>query len=91
MIAFYESIVTYFSSGTKPSEHLLELKFKELLINIVTSEINQPLTEYFCKLAKSGMDDLHEVMENNCYFNLHLDEYARLCHRSLSTYKRDFS
>jgi AraC family transcriptional regulator, exoenzyme S synthesis regulatory protein ExsA len=90
MTAFYESVATYFSSGSQLSEHLLELKFKELLLNIVTSESNLELVGYFCKLAQSGMDDLQEIMENNCHFNLHLEDYARLCHRSLSTYKRDF-
>jgi AraC-like DNA-binding protein len=29
-------------------------------------------------------------MEANFRFNLSLEEYARLCHRSLSSFKRDF-
>ena len=29
-------------------------------------------------------------MECNCLYNLQLHEYARLCHRSLSSFKRDF-
>jgi AraC-like DNA-binding protein len=90
MTAFYDSVTSYFSSPAEPPEHLLELKFKELLLNIITSENNRELTGYFCKLVQSGKGDLQEIMENNCYFNLHLEEYARLCHRSLSTYKRDF-
>ena len=31
-----------------------------------------------------------EIMEMNFRFNLSLEEYASLCHRSLSTFKRDF-
>ena len=31
-----------------------------------------------------------EIMESNFRFNLSLEEYARLCHRSLSSFKRDF-
>jgi AraC family transcriptional regulator, exoenzyme S synthesis regulatory protein ExsA len=88
--AFYDSVATYFSSGTQLSEHLVELKFKELLLNIVTNEKNLSLTEYFFYLGHSRFDDLQDVMETNCFYNLHLEEYARLCHRSLSTYKRDF-
>ncbi len=90
MTAFYDSVLTYFSTGTQPSEHLLELKFNELLLNIITTESNRELTGYFCKLAQTSRDDLQDIMESNCFFNLHLDAYARLCHRSLSTYKRDF-
>jgi AraC-like DNA-binding protein len=29
-------------------------------------------------------------MEKNFCFNLRLEDYAELCHRSLSTFKRDF-
>ena len=90
MSAFYESILSYFSTNTKPAESLLELKFKELLFNIVTNEKNQQLTSYLCQLVRSSMDDLKTVMESNCLYNLQLHEYARLCHRSLSSFKRDF-
>jgi AraC family transcriptional regulator, exoenzyme S synthesis regulatory protein ExsA len=69
----------------------LELKFRELLLNIITTENNVKLISYFCKLAQDGRDDLQEVMENNCLYNLTLHEYARLCHRSLSKFKRDFT
>ena len=88
--AFYESVIPYFSTLAKPAENLLELKFCELLLHIVTTESNPALKSYLFKLAQTGMDDLPEVMENNCLFNLQLNEYARLCHRSLSSFKRDF-
>lgn len=90
MSAFYESVLTYFSPGNLPPENLLELKVQELLLNIITSELNRELTAYFYKLSLSGSDDLQEIMASNCLYNLQLHEYARLCHRSLSTYKRDF-
>jgi len=90
MSAFYQSILSYFSSESPPAENLLELKFKELLLNIVTNKKNQDLTNYLYKLALSNHDDLEIIMENNCFYNMQLTEYARLCHRSLSSYKRDF-
>lgn len=91
MHAFYESVISYFETGKQPSENLLELKFRELLLNIITTESNVVLIRYFCKLAQDGTNDLKEVMENNCLYNLELHEYARLCHRSLSKFKRDFT
>ncbi|HEX5654694.1 MAG TPA: AraC family transcriptional regulator [Chitinophagaceae bacterium] len=90
MTAFYQSIISYFSTDTKPSENLLELKFKELLLNIINNEKNPELTAYLYKLARCTRDDLENIMENNCYYNMQLHEYARLSHRSLSSYKRDF-
>ena len=90
MSAFYQSILSYFSTNTRPAENLLELKFKELLLNIITNDKNHELTNYLYKLANSNLDDLQTIMENNCFYNMQLNEYARLCHRSLSSYKRDF-
>ncbi|HEV8286617.1 MAG TPA: AraC family transcriptional regulator [Chitinophagaceae bacterium] len=90
MTAFYQSILSYFSTETRPPENLLELKFKELLLNIITNEQNRELTQYFYKLAQNTHDDLQIIMESNCLYNMQLHEYARLCHRSLSSYKRDF-
>lgn len=88
--AFYDSVIPYFSTPQKPAENLLELKFCELLLNIVTTDSNPALRNYLFRLAQTGTDDLQEVMENNCLYNLQLEEYARLCHRSLSSFKRDF-
>jgi hypothetical protein len=36
MTAYFDSLIPYFYSETKPSEDLLELKFRELLMNILT-------------------------------------------------------
>ena len=44
----------------------------------------------FRRETQNGGDDLKEIMENNCLYNLELHEFARLCHRSLSKFKRDF-
>jgi len=90
MSAFYQSILSYFSTDIRPAENLLELKFKELLLNIITNEKNRELTNYLHRLAQTTHDDLQWIMESNCFYNMQLNEYARLCHRSLSSYKRDF-
>jgi AraC-like DNA-binding protein len=90
MGAFYQSILSYFSTDTRPQEELLELKFKELLLNITRNENNRELIQYLQRLAQTDHDDLESIMQNNCLYNMQLHEYARLCHRSLSSYKRDF-
>ena len=40
MEAFYSSVVSYFEASTQPAENLVELKFRELLLNIITTESN---------------------------------------------------
>lgn len=88
--AFFHSVYSYFESNTTPAEDLIELKLKELLLNIVTNPLNDQLRSYFYQMAFTNTNDLQEVMERNCLYNLQLHEFARLCHRSLSTFKRDF-
>ncbi|MFO1478352.1 MAG: AraC family transcriptional regulator [Verrucomicrobiota bacterium] len=88
--AFFQSIRTYLSGGEKPSEALLRLKLKELIFSVLTGGRNPGLAAYFRRMADTGAPPVREIMESNFRFNLSLDEYARLSHRSLSSFKREF-
>ncbi|HEY9048236.1 MAG TPA: AraC family transcriptional regulator [Ohtaekwangia sp.] len=87
---FYESILPYFTANTPPSEKLIELKFTELLIHIVNNPENVELITYMQEVAAQKSVMLEHVMEANFPYNLTLGEYATLCNRSLSSFKRDF-
>jgi len=88
--AYFESLIPYFFAETKPSEELLELKFKELLLNIINNPRNEKLNGYILQLSMSQEESLRRVMEANCLFNLTLDDYAKLNNLSLSSFKRHF-
>jgi AraC family transcriptional regulator, exoenzyme S synthesis regulatory protein ExsA len=88
--AFFQSMRTYLSGKEKPSEPLLRLKLKELIVSILTSGKNPALAAYFRTLGDNNAPPVREIMEANFRFNLSLEEFARLCHRSLSSFKRDF-
>lgn len=90
MSAYFDSMVPYFNADKKPSEDLLELKFRELLLNILTNPANSDLNSYLQTLQLPNADQLQQVMDANCLFNLSLKDYAKLCNRSLSSFKRDF-
>ena len=90
LTAFFESMRTYFAGREKPSEPLLRLKVKELILSILTGRSNRALAAYFQSLAHRDAPAVAEIMEANFRFHLSLDEYAALCHRSLSSFKRDF-
>ena len=90
LVAFFNSVLSYFETDRQPTEELLELKFKELLLNIISNPANKELTSYLYKVFLSGNNDLSDIMERNYLYNLSLDEFARICHRSLSKFKRDF-
>ncbi len=88
--SFYQSVMSHFTTGKQPAEDLVELKFKELLLNIISNHVNIEFTSYLYKLFISQADELRDVMERNYMYDLQLEDYARLCHRSRASFKRDF-
>ena len=89
--AFFVSMSSYFSSTNEPDQSLLELKFRELILTIADNPRNSELLSYFCSLLHEPQTAaLQRIMEDNFCYNLKLEQYAELCNRSLSAFKRDF-
>jgi AraC-like DNA-binding protein len=88
--AFFQAMNIYFASDEKPPEALLKLKFKELLISILLGQSNLALSRYFRELAAGDSPSIASIMESNFNHNLPLDSFAQMCHRSLSSFKREF-
>ena len=88
---FFLSMSSYFAETQEPDPSLLELKFKELVLNIADNTVNEGLLSYFCSLLREPQTLLlRRVMDDNFCYNLKLEVYAELSNRSLSTFKRDF-
>jgi AraC family transcriptional regulator, exoenzyme S synthesis regulatory protein ExsA len=87
---FCQSILGYFTSKIQPSPALLELKFNELLLNLANNPGNHELIGYLHRVANKEAGGLEFIMENNFLCNLELEHFAKLCNRSLSSFKRDF-
>jgi AraC-like DNA-binding protein len=85
---YFHSMLSYFRGIDRPPDHLLVLKLKELLVNLINSD--PLLTAYFKRLTESERPSLQQIMEKNFCFRLRLEDYAELCHRSLSAFKREF-
>ncbi len=90
LAALFQSMRTYLSGHEKPPEPMVRHKLKELVISVLTSGTNTELAAYFCTTGASDAPSISEIMEANFRFNLSLEEYAKLCHRSLSSFKREF-
>jgi AraC-like DNA-binding protein len=88
--AFFYSVIPYFTQKIPPSEDLLELKFKELLMHILMNPTNQELVSYVHRMSQSRKPQLSDIMEANFTFNLSMSEFARMAQRSLASFKRDF-
>jgi AraC family transcriptional regulator, exoenzyme S synthesis regulatory protein ExsA len=89
--SFFVSMYAYFSGTNEPDKSLLELKFRELILNIVDNHHNVQALSYFSSLLREPLAvSLERTMNDNYCFNLSLEQYATLCNRSLSAFKRDF-
>lgn len=87
---YFHSLLTYFRQYTPPPPSLLKLKFEELMVNILSNNTHRPLKCFFSELCRSAKPSIKEIMEANFIKNLSLDEFARLCGRSLSAFKEEF-
>jgi AraC-like DNA-binding protein len=87
---YFHSLLTYFRQFTPPSEILLKLKFEELVVNVLSNNIHLPLKCFFSEICRTGRPSMKEIMEANFFSNLSLEEFARLCARSLSAFKEEF-
>jgi AraC-like DNA-binding protein len=90
LAAYFQSMLAHFTGTAKPSDTLLTLKLKELIVSILLGRNNPELAGYFQSLLKSDAPPLSQIMEANFCYNLGLEDFAKLSHRSLSTFKRDF-
>jgi len=88
--SLFLSVFNYLNQGSKIPKDLVEMKFNELLFNIALNPSNKDLVSFFSSLKQVEKTNLNNVMMKNFHSDLKLEEYARLCGRSLSTFKRDF-
>lgn len=87
---YIQSLETFLNAPSYPDKHLLYLKFEELLLNIFTNPIHKNVSNYLRSLTDAQNIQLQHIMEANYAYCLSLDQYAKLCHMSLSTFKRNF-
>jgi AraC family transcriptional regulator, exoenzyme S synthesis regulatory protein ExsA len=88
--SLFFNVYNYLKMGREIPRNLVEIKFKELLFNIVLNPKNQKLAQFFKSLNRGAKSSLDDVMTKNFQHDLQLEEFARLCGRSLSAFKRDF-
>ncbi|UCD61059.1 MAG: helix-turn-helix transcriptional regulator [Flavobacteriaceae bacterium] len=86
----YHSFFSYLKQPHKTPQKIIELKFREMLMNICWDPENKEIKNVLYTLAKNSGGTLEQVMEEQYVFNLKLDDYARLCGKSTSSFKREF-
>ena len=91
MDAFMNSMLPHFRNERSMDPRLVDLKLRELLLNIAGEPQNAAFVASFQAMMRTrGLDRMRRIMEDNYCYNLSLEAYARMCGRSLSAFKRDF-
>jgi AraC-like DNA-binding protein len=90
MKACYDSMLPYFSKVPPPSESILELKFREFILNVLLNPKNHLILGYLNQKATDFRIPLQEIMEENYMHNLTLQDYSKISCRSLASFKREF-
>ena len=86
----YHSFFSYLKQGDKVPEKIMELKFREMLLNICTDQNNSDIKNVLYTLSQNANGAIEQIMEEQYIYNLKVDEFARLCGKSISSFKREF-
>ena len=88
--AYFPSVLSYFAKDEPPPGNLLEIKFKELIFDLLLSPGNESLCSYLKSLCDRSKTSINEIMQSNFTYNMKLEEFAYLSGRSITSFKRDF-
>lgn len=87
---FIDSLDFYFQNPSLVNDDLLELKIKELVLLLIQSNYVSSILELVSDLYSSKSVRVKEVIHLHLYSNLNLEQLAKLCNLSLSSFKREF-
>ncbi len=87
---FVDSLSFYFENPSLVSDELLELKIKELILLLVQTRNAGSILDLFAQLFTPRQVSLREVVQNHLFTGLSVDDLAKLCNMSVSTFKRSF-
>lgn len=87
---FIDSLEFYFQNPVLVNEDLLGLKVKELILLLVQTNNVESILELVSDLYSERSVSLKNIVELHMYSNLTMEELAKLCNLSLSSFKREF-
>ena len=88
---FKESINILLDNPELADERMIETKLKEFVLLITKSQNAPSQLDFLSALFKPLDIEFKSTIQHNIYSNLSLDELARLCHLSTSSFKRKFN
>ncbi|MDQ0113678.1 AraC family transcriptional regulator [Paenibacillus harenae] len=88
LISYIESLKPYFKQPDEISSGLIKIKLLELLFDV--ADTNENFYFQLLQLKRKERKSITEVIEENIFNPVSLNDLAHLSGRSLSTFKREF-
>lgn len=90
LLNFKQSVNILIDHPELADEVMIKTKLKEFVL-LISKSISAPSQlDFLAAMFRPNHSTLKEVVLSNVYSNLSIDEYAKLCHMSTSTFKRQF-
>jgi len=90
LVNFRESIDILLDNPELADESIIKTKLKEFVLLIAKSQDAPSQLDFLSALFKPLDIEFKSTIQHNIYANLSLDELAKLCHLSTSSFKRKF-
>ncbi|MGL1886122.1 MAG: helix-turn-helix transcriptional regulator [Reichenbachiella sp.] len=87
---YISNLMIYFENPELVDEDLAKLKLKELVLILLKSEQYQSVSAFMMDLFAPSNLEFTSAVENNIFSNICIEELAFICHKSLSSFKREF-
>jgi len=91
LVNFKESINILLDNPDLADENIIQTKLKEFVLLITKSQDAPSQLDFLSALFKPLDIEFKSTIQHNIYSNLSLEELARLCHLSISSFKRKFT
>ena len=86
---YVESLMFYFNNPSLVNDELLYLKVKELVLMLSKTENSTQLMSIFQGIFDPAVFTFKEIVTNNLFENLSLDDWALLTNLSVSTFQAE--
>ena len=90
LMNFKESINILLDNPELADENIIKTKLKEFVLLMTKSQGAPSQLDFLAGLFKPLDIEFKSTIHHNLYSNLSIDELARLCHLSISSFKRKF-
>ena len=87
---YFKTLETYFENKSLLSEEIIQLKIRELISLLIETDNSGKIRNVFGNLFTASDYDFREIIQNNIFEDLGIEELAFLAGLSLSTFKRKF-